>query len=195
MNRRTKRRIAVSLLFLALGIVSLIMFFTSIWDAYVDYFLHKIVVPLSIFSLPSWAAVPVAMLVVVSPLLVLGTVLGFLARPFIRLNETEVSGEYLADITASLSKLKAASVYFQDLSLSIEVHAASVERLKTDIESLQELKGEDVKKLQSKFHLIRGISMPMRVLSHLVVFVAGVAMSVVGSYATAFIKAAGKWPY
>ena len=116
---------------------------------------------------------------------------GLMARPFVRLKETEVASEYLVDISTSLSKLKAASAYFQDLALSIEAQAASADRLKTDIESLQELKAEDAKKLRSKFHLIRDISLPLRVFSHLTAFFAGVATSVIGNYATEFLKAAG----
>lgn len=195
MDRRTKRRIAVVLLFVAFGAIALVMFFTPVWGAYVEYWVTSVVAPLGILSLPPWLALPLATLNVMLLPCLLGGVLGLLARPFVRLNEQDVATEYLSDIASSLSKLKSASTYFQDLALTVESQAATVERLKTDIESLRELRDEDEKKLKSKLRLVRGVSIPLLVLTHLAVFALGVATSVAGNYVTDFLKAAGKWPY
>lgn len=195
MDRRTKRRIAILLLFTALGAISITIGFTPVWGAYVEYWLKSVVVPLGILSLPPWLALPLATLNIMLLPYLLGGAIGLLARPFIRLKEQEVAEEYVGDISSSLSKLKSASAYFQGLALSIESQAATVGRLKEDIESLQELRGEDEKKLKNKFRFVRGFSVPLLVLSHLVAFVFGVVTSVAGNYVTDFLKAVGKWPY
>ena len=195
MDRRTKRRVAIILLFVALGAIAFAMFFTPVWGAYVEYWLNSVVAPLGILSLPPWLALPLATLNVMLLPYLLGGVLGLLAMPFIRLKEQDITSEYLGDIASSLSKLKSASAHFQELALTVESQTATVERLKTDIESLRELKDEDEKKLKSKLRLVRGVSIPLLVLSHLAVFVLGVATSVAGNYVTDFLKAAGKWPY
>lgn len=183
------------MLFVVLGAMALTILLTPIWGAYIEYWLNSVVKPLGILLLPTWLALPLATLTVMLVPYSLGAFLGLLARPFIRLKEQDIASEYLGDIASSLSKLKSASAYFQDLTLSIEAQAATVERLKTDIESLRELKDEDEKKLRSKLRLVRGVSIPLLVLSHLAVFVLGVATSVAGNYVTEYLKAAGKWPY
>jgi len=195
MDRRTKRRIAIAVLFIVLGLLTLLMALSSTWGVYVEYFLKSVVLPLGIFSLPSWLAAPVAIFVVMFPIITLGGVIGFAARPFIRLKEAQVANEYIGDISSSLSKLKSVATYFQELALTIESQAATADRLKNNIESLQEIKGEDAKKLKSKIRFVRGVSVPLLVLSHLVVFIFGVATSVAGSYVTDFLKSIGKWPY
>ena len=181
MDRRTKRRIAITLLFIALGTLSAGILISPLWGRYVDFWLINVIQPAHIFSLPALVAVPFAILTVMLPVFALGAGLGLAARSFVRLKETEISSEYIEDISVSLIKLESASTYFQNLALSIEEGVASAERLKMDIYSLRELKAEDSKKLQSKFRLIRGASMPMLVLSHTSAFVAGVAMSIAGN--------------
>lgn len=195
MDRRTKRRLAIALLFLALGIIGYGIVFTPLWGIYVEYSLKSVIEPVGIFRLPPLVSIPLAIIAIMFPLFILSSVIGLIARPFVRLKETELAAEYLNDISSALSKLKSASTYFQELALSVESQAATVDALKNEVKALQELKEEDAKRLKMKFRVVSGISIPMLVLSYLFVFVFGVATSVTATYLTDYLKAIDRWPF
>jgi len=188
MNLRTKRVIALVSLFTAQAIFAACMFLTPIWKIYVDYSLTHFVKPLKLFFLPTWVSYPLAIFVVMFPVVLAGAALGAFARPFVRIKEPDLAAEHISDANAALESLKSASEYFQKLSLNIQSRIQEAEKLAEEINTLQEIRSEKAEGLQAKIRIVRGVTFPMLVISHISTLLLGIAGGVAANYLTDFLK-------
>jgi hypothetical protein len=185
----TRRIVIFRLLLLVIlsGIGSAI-WFTDIWNHYIDLIVYGVLVPLGIKQLPIMLSLSLTFIVVYFPVVLLGYLIRKFFRPYISPSkkiEHELSIKKLGEIKKLSGELYS---YIQSLQKGADSLHKTYTTLSDDIKLLEALKADNLKELKSKFVVFRERGIFEKIILAIVGFIGGLLANVFSNYISEILR-------